>query len=137
MEQHVKVQVHQTVKQGDTKNHFNHQTQGIHINKNASFIRYDETSDEARTTHVTVKITDADVKIIRKGDVNMTLHFVEGQDTITYYHIAEGKMVFTVRTLRVLHFVTPEGGKLKIHYKLYQENHLIGTYQYELTYKEC
>ncbi|MGV3042983.1 DUF1934 domain-containing protein [Staphylococcus rostri] len=136
MEQQVKIQTHQVVKQGDTKQQYTYQTQGLRVRKNAEFIRYDETI-EGTAVNVTVKITDEGVKIIRKGDVHMTLHLLEGQQTTSYYHIPEGKVVFTVETLRVLHFLTATGGKLKVHYKLYQGDDPIGTYQYELTYEEC
>lgn len=136
VEQQVTIQTHQVVKQGDTKQRYTHETQGVRVQKNAEFIRYDETV-EGSVVNVTVKITDEGVKIIRKGDVHMTLHLLEGQTTTSYYHIPEGKMVFTVETLRVLHFVSETGGKLKVHYKLYQGDDPVGTYQYELTYEEC
>ncbi|WP_269747493.1 DUF1934 family protein [Staphylococcus felis] len=45
----------------------------------------------------------------------MTLHFVEGQDTMTFYHIPELKMVLSVQTLSILHFVRDQGGKLNVH----------------------
>ena len=35
-----------------------------------------------------------------------------------------------------MHFVTYNGGKLKIHYELYQDEQKMGSYQYEINYKE-
>ncbi|MCD0831467.1 DUF1934 domain-containing protein, partial [Staphylococcus aureus] len=32
--------------------------------------------------------------------------------------------------------VSGDGGKLKIHYELYQDNEKMGSYQYEINYKE-
>lgn len=136
VEQQVAIQIHQVVKQGDTKTQYTHKTQGVRIQKNAEFIRYEETIENTNV-NVTVKMMNDGVKIIRKGDVHMTLHLLEGQQTTAFYHIPEGKMVFKVQTLRVLHFLTESGGKLKVHYKLYQGEEPIGTYQYELTYEEC
>ncbi len=48
----------------------------------------------------------------------MNLHFVEGQTTTTFYDISAGRIPLEVKTLRILHFVSGDGGKLKIHYEL-------------------
>ena len=77
---------------------------------------------------------DDSVKLIRKGDINMNLHFVEGQTTTTFYDISAGRIPLEVKTLRILHFVSGDGGKLKIHYELYQDNEKMGSYQYEINY---
>ena len=66
----------------------------------------------------------------------MNLHFVEGEDTITLYEITGGRIPLTVRTHSILHFVTEHGGKLKVHYDLIQDDEKMGSYQYEITYKE-
>ena len=91
---------------------------------------------EEAKVNVTIKIEDSGVKLIRKGDINMNLHFVEGEETTTLYDIPAGRIPLTVKTLSILHFVTPNGGKLKIHYELYQNEEKMGSYQYELNYKE-
>lgn len=88
--------------------------------RNAEFIRYNEQIDEAQV-QVTVKIEDSGVKIIRKGDIKMNLHFVEGEDTITLYEITGGRIPLTVRTHSIIQFVTADGGKLKVHYDLIQD----------------
>ena len=74
--------------------------------------------------------------LIRKGDINMNLHFVEGHETTTLYDVPTGKIPLTVKTLSLMHFVTHNGGKLKIHYELYQDEQKMGSYQYEINYKE-
>ena len=50
--------------------------------ENADYIRYQE-----QIVNVTIKIEERGVKLIRKGDINMNLHFVEGHDTTTLYDI--------------------------------------------------
>ena len=45
-------------------------------------------------------------------------------------------MVLTVHTMSILHFVSENGGKLKVYYALFQGNEQIGKYQYEIKYKE-
>ena len=103
--------------------------------KFADFIRYEEQIEDAKV-NVTIKIEDSGVKLIRKGDINMNLHFVEGHETTTLYDVPTGKIPLTVKTLSLMHFVTHNGGKLKIHYELYQDEQKMGSYQYEINYKE-
>ena len=54
--------------------------------ENADYIRYQEQIEDA-VVNVTIKIEERGVKLIRKGDINMNLHFVEGHDTTTLYDI--------------------------------------------------
>lgn len=105
------------------------------VEKGEDWIRYQEQIEDA-TVNVTVKLTDESVKLIRKGDIHMNMHFIEGQDTTTFYELPHGKMVLTVHTMSILHFVTSDGGKLKVHYALFQGDEKMGTYQYEMKYKE-
>lgn len=135
MENNVFIHTKQVVKQHDDKQKFSFKTEGTWQKRQADFIRYKETIEDA-TVNVTVKIEQAGVKIIRKGDMNMNIHFVEGEDTITLYEINGGRIPLTVHTHSILHFVTDDGGKVKVHYDLLQEDEKMGTYQYEISYKE-
>ncbi|VED63729.1 Uncharacterized beta-barrel protein ywiB [Staphylococcus delphini] len=135
MEHNIKIDVHQIVKRDAEKEHFSHQTTGQWLKKGEDWIRYQEQIEDA-TVNVTIKLTDESVKLMRKGDINMNMHFIEGQDTTTFYELPHGKMVLTVHTMSILHFVTPDGGKLKVHYALFQGDEKMGTYQYEMKYKE-
>lgn len=135
LENNVNIQTKQVVKQFDNKEKFTTNTQGTWQKRNAEFIRYQENIDDV-VVNVTVKIEETGVKIIRKGEIKMNLHFVEGEDTITLYEITGGRIPLTVRTHSILHFVTEHGGKLKVHYDLIQDEEKMGSYQYEITYKE-
>lgn len=53
--------------------------------KHADYIRYQEQIESA-VVNVTIKIEDNGVKLIRKGDINMNLHFVEGKDTKQHFY---------------------------------------------------
>ncbi|PZG78290.1 DUF1934 domain-containing protein [Staphylococcus aureus] len=123
------------LKQHNEKEKFEFTTEGTWQQRQANFIRYVEQIEDA-TVNVTIKVDDDSVKLIRKGDINMNLHFVEGQTTTTFYDISAGRIPLEVKTLRILHFVSGDGGKLKIHYELYQDNEKMGSYQYEINYKE-
>ena len=86
--------------------------QKVLATKFADFIRYEEQIEDAKV-NVTIKIEDTGVKLIRKGDINMNFHFVEGHETTTLYDVPAGKIPLTVKTLSLKHFVTHNGGKLK------------------------
>ncbi|NFW85721.1 DUF1934 family protein [Staphylococcus aureus] len=123
------------LKQHNEKEKFEFTTEGTWQQRQSNFIRYVEQIEDA-TVNVTIKVDDDSVKLIRKGDINMNLHFVEGQTTTTFYDISAGRIPLEVKTLRILHFVSGDGGKLKIHYELYQDNEKMGSYQCEINYKE-
>ncbi|QNW34293.1 DUF1934 family protein [Staphylococcus aureus] len=123
------------LKQHNEKEKFEFTTEGTWQQRQSNFIRYVEQIEDA-TVNVTIKVDDDSVKLIRKGDINMNLHFVEGQTTTTFYDISAGRIPLEVKTLHILHFVSGDGGKLKIHYELYQDNEKMGSYQYEINYKE-
>ncbi|AFR72685.1 TPA: DUF1934 domain-containing protein [Staphylococcus aureus] len=135
MDKKVSIYTKQVLKQHNEKEKFEFTTEGTWQQRQSNFIRYVEQIEDA-TVNVTIKVDDDSVKLIRKGDINMNLHFVEGQATTTFYDISAGRIPLEVKTLRILHFVSGDGGKLKIHYELYQDNEKMGSYQYEINYKE-
>ncbi|GBW47831.1 putative beta-barrel protein YwiB [Staphylococcus aureus] len=135
MDKKVSIQTKQVLKQHNEKEKFEFTTEGTWQQRQSNFIWYVEQIEDA-TVNVTIKVDDDSVKLIRKGDINMNLHFVEGQTTTTFYDISAGRIPLEVKTLRILHFVSGDGGKLKIHYELYQDNEKMGSYQYEINYKE-
>ncbi|HDA6473921.1 TPA: DUF1934 domain-containing protein [Staphylococcus aureus] len=135
MDKKISIQTKQVLKQHNEKEKFEFTTEGTWQQRQSNFIRYVEQIEDA-TVNVTIKVDDGSVKLIRKGDINMNLHFVEGQTTTTFYDISAGRIPLEVKTLRILHFVSGDGGKLKIHYELYQDNEKMGSYQYEINYKE-
>ncbi len=135
LDEKVSIYTKQVLKQHNEKEKFEFTTEGTWQQRQSNFIRYVEQIEDA-TVNVTIKVDDDSVKLIRKGDINMNLHFVEGQATTTFYDISAGRIPLEVKTLRILHFVSGDGGKLKIHYELYQDNEKMGSYQYEINYKE-
>lgn len=135
LDKKVSIQTKQVLKQHNEKEKIEFTTEGTWQQRQSNFIRYVEQIEDA-TVNVTIKVDDDSVKLIRKGDINMNLHFVEGQTTTTFYDISAGRIPLEVKTLRILHFVSGDGGKLKIHYELYQDNEKMGSYQYEINYKE-
>ena len=83
LDKNIKIQTKQVLKQNDEKQKFEFTTEGAWQKRRAEFIRYEEKIEEAKV-NVTIKIEDNGVKLIRKGDINMNLHFVEGKKQLHY-----------------------------------------------------
>ena len=60
-------------------------------NKNLQILYVTKNKLKMPKVNVTIKIEDSGVKLIRKGDINMNLHFVEGHETTTLYDVPTGK----------------------------------------------
>ena len=120
LDKNIHIQTKQVLKQNGENKHLNFLLR-IMATKHADYIRYQEQIESA-IVNVTIKIEDNGVKLIRKGDINMNLHFVEGKDTTTLYTIPAGRIPLIVRTKNILHFVNENGGKLKIQYELHQND---------------
>ncbi|KOR14294.1 hypothetical protein AMC75_05340 [Staphylococcus carnosus] len=136
MDQNIRIQTLQVIKRDGETDEFEYETNGTWQEKRqVEYIRYDEQIEDI-TIHVTLKIQDGEVKLMRSGEIKQNLHFVEGKDTVSLYEIPAGKIPLTVRTLSINHFIQPEMSKLKIRYELFQDEEKRGTYLYQITYKE-
>ncbi|ANZ34098.1 DUF1934 family protein [Staphylococcus carnosus] len=136
MDQNIRIQTLQVIKRDGETDEFEYETNGTWQEKRqVEYIRYDEQIEDI-TIHVTLKIQDGEVKLMRSGEIKQNLHFVEGKDTVSLYEIPAGKIPLTVRTLSINHFIQPEMSKLKIRYELFQDEEKMGTYLYQITYKE-
>ena len=101
LNKNINIQTRQVLKQNGEKQRFEFTTKGSWQQKFADFIRYEEQIEDAKV-NVTIKIEDSGVKLIRKGDINMNLHFVEGHETTTLYDVPTGKIPLTVKTLSLM-----------------------------------
>ncbi|WP_323703325.1 DUF1934 domain-containing protein [Mammaliicoccus sp. Dog046] len=135
MKEDITINIKQVVKQNGEKSTFQTDTTGTYHKKNSDIIRYEETIDDQIVKNM-LKIEDNGVKIHRTGTVKTVFHFVEGQDTISYYDTEAGRMTMNVHTLSVKHFQDDNKGKLKIHYQLSDQSGLLGTYQFQINFKE-
>ena len=136
LDQNIHIQTLQVIKRDGETDEFEYETNGTWQEKRqVEDIRFDEQIEDI-TIHVTLKIQDGEVKLMRNGEIKQNLHFVEGKDTVSLYEIPAGKIPLTVRTLSINHFIQPEMSKLKIRYELFQDEEKMGTYLYQITYKE-
>lgn len=135
MKENININIKQVVKQNGEKETFQTKTSGTFHRRNSDIIRYEETIDEQIVKNM-LKIEDDGVKIHRTGAVKTVFHFVEGQKTISYYDTDAGRMTMHVNTLSIKHFIDDQQGKLRIHYQLSDQTGLLGTYQFQINYKE-
>ena len=134
LNKNIDVQTKQVLKQNGEKQNLN-LLRKVHGKEKRRLYSIPEQIEDA-VVNVTIKIEERGVKLIRKGDINMNLHFVEGHDTTTLLRYTSGRIPLTVKTRSILHFVNENGGKLKIQYELHQNDEKMGSYQYEINYKE-
>lgn len=135
MEANININIKQVVKQNGEKETFQTNTLGTFHRRNSDIIRYEETIDEQIVKNM-LKIEADGVKIHRTGALKTVFHFVEGQETISYYDTEAGRMTMRVNTLSIKHFINDQQGKLRIHYQLSDQTGLLGTYQFQINYKE-
>ena len=98
MKENININIKQVVKQNGEKETFQTKTSGTFHRRNSDIIRYEETIDEQIVKNM-LKIEDDGVKIHRTGAVKTVFHFVEGQETISYYDTEAGRMTMHVNTL--------------------------------------
>ncbi|PTI28236.1 MULTISPECIES: DUF1934 domain-containing protein [Mammaliicoccus] len=135
MEENIHINIKQVVKQNGEKSTFQTSTSGTYHRRNSDIIRYEETIDNQIVKNM-LKIENNGVKIHRTGAVKTVFHFVEGQETISYYDTEAGRMTMNVKTLSIKHDIDDIKGKLRIHYQLSDQTGLLGTYQFQINYKE-
>ncbi|GGI03260.1 MAG TPA: DUF1934 domain-containing protein [Staphylococcus sp.] len=135
MEENIHINIKQVVKQNGEKSTFQTNTSGTYHRRNSDIIRYEETIDNQIVKNM-LKIENNGVKIHRTGAVKTVFHFVEGQETISYYDTEAGRMTMNVKTLSIKHDIDDIKGKLRIHYQLSDQTGLLGTYQFQINYKE-
>nr|WP_263314267.1 DUF1934 family protein [Mammaliicoccus sp. Marseille-Q6498] len=135
MKENISINVKQVVKQNGEKTTFQTNTTGTYHKKMSDIIRYEETIDDNIVKNM-LKIEEDGVKIHRTGTVKTVFHFIEGQETVSYYDTDAGRMTMNVKTLSIKNYIDDEKGKLKIHYQLSDQSGLLGTYQFQINYKE-
>lgn len=135
MKENISINVKQVVKQNGEKTTFQTNTTGTYHKRMSDIIRYEETIDDNIVKNM-LKIEEDGVKIHRTGTVKTVFHFIEGQETVSYYDTDAGRMTMNVKTLSIKNYIDDEKGKLKIHYQLSDQSGLLGTYQFQINYKE-
>ncbi|SEN46292.1 Uncharacterized beta-barrel protein YwiB, DUF1934 family [Mesobacillus persicus] len=105
---------------------------GRYSEKGASrYLQYDEVMPEG-TTHTTVKVKEGEVLILRKGAVDMRLHFILDKKTSGNIKTTHGLMMTEADTKRIL----LAEGRVEVAYELTIQGSLAGTYEMKIEYEE-
>ncbi len=97
------------------------------IDKEDRYLRYTESLDE-HELKVTVRISDCNIKLQRRGIINMNFHFEKGMRTSTFYDSPAGRHQFEILT----HELDASDTGLYIEYDLFESGSLLGHYKYKL-----
>lgn len=114
---------------------FEVKTSGQLIDKQHTYITYAEVIDDI-TTNVRVKLEDNRIRIRRTGELSMDFLFVPTETTQNMYHMANQKAVMDITTNELVMEHAATHGHIYIQYSISTNNTVLGTYSYELTYKE-
>lgn len=128
---HVKQQI--TNEEGTETFEFN--VEGTLLKKLNTYILYNEYIENIRT-QVRVKIEHEQVRINRKGDLSLDFLFVPFETTQNMYHMANQKTVMEVTTNQLIMDIDDTAGYIYIQYTITNNNTVLGSYTYELNYKE-
>lgn len=95
-------------------------TSGEYYNKgNKHYILYEEVLEEDRsTTKNTIKISDQQIDILRKGPVNVHMTFEENKKNMTYYDTPFGQLLIGLDTYKIHKKVDEEQIQVIINYGL-------------------
>ncbi|WP_414048830.1 DUF1934 domain-containing protein [Macrococcus animalis] len=108
---------------------------GTLLKKMNTYIMYKEYIDDI-STDVRVKIESERVRINRKGELTLDFLFVPFETTQNMYHLANQKTVMEVTTNQLLMDSDDTSGKLYIQYTIKNNNTVLGSYTYDIEYKE-
>ncbi|TDM39177.1 DUF1934 domain-containing protein [Macrococcoides goetzii] len=128
---HIKQQI--TNSEGTETFEFN--TTGTLIKKAHTYIMYKETIDDIQTD-VRVKMEKERVRINRKGQLTLDFLFVPYETTQNMYHLANQKTVMEITTNQMFIESDEHSGKVYIQYTIVNNQTVLGSYTYDIEYKE-
>lgn len=135
----VQIRLHSSIQHpGQDKETHELQATGQFIEKaNSFYLRYDE-EQNGDTIQTTVKISENEALIMRKGAVTMRLPFDTERDRLGEYGTSPASMNLLVKTnqLEFAKEADRETGRFNVDYELHAEGSLLGTYKLTITYTE-
>lgn len=131
----IDIQVKQTVTTDEQTEVFEFNTTGECLKKRHTYIIYEEVLEDIKT-QVRVKVEDGQVRIHRKGALSLDFLFVPYETTQNMYHMANQKTVMDITTNQLHIEHNDQGGHIYIQYHINNNGANLGSYSYEITYKE-
>jgi uncharacterized beta-barrel protein YwiB (DUF1934 family) len=102
------------------------------IKGSSAYLKYEESMPEG-TIQTTVKVKDAEVLILRKGAVDMRLHFLLNKITSGTYKTPHGLLMTEADTKKI----ELEDGRIEIRYHLSIQGSRAGTYHMNINYEKA
>ena len=95
-------------------------TPGEYYFKNGKhYILYEEVHEEDQTiTKNTIKVSEDQIDILRKGTINVHMTFEENKNNITFYNTPFGQLLIGINTYKIEKDIKDDGMLLKITYGL-------------------
>ncbi|MCE4957766.1 DUF1934 domain-containing protein [Macrococcoides caseolyticum] len=131
----IDIHIKQQITNSEGTETFEFDTLGTLIKKANTYIMYKEYIDDI-STDVRVKIESERVRINRKGELTLDFLFVPFETTQNMYTLANQKTVMEVTTHQLLINSDENSGKIYIQYTIVNNSTVLGSYTYELQYKE-
>lgn len=105
---------------------------------NTYYVTYKEsevTGMEGTTT--TLKITDANITLMRFGTVNTQFIFEQGQKHMAYYDTESGALTIGIYTNEFSVNVNDSGGEISVGYEVEIDNHVTGFNGFRMLIREA
>jgi len=119
----------------DAETH-NLEATGTYIKKaGTSYLKFVETT-EGKEIRTTVKMSDDDALILRRGALDMRLPFIVGSELPGTYGNGPASFKLRVKTKRLAINNGHQHGSFNVAYELHAEGALLGTYELTITYTE-
>lgn len=131
----IEIHIKQQITNSEGTETFDLITTGTLIKKAHTYIMYKETIDDI-LTDVRVKVEDERVRINRKGQLTLDFLFVPYETTQNMYHLANQKTVMEVTTNQMFIESDEHSGKVYIQYTIVNNQTVLGSYRYDIEYKE-
>ncbi len=131
----IEIHIKQQITNSEGTETFDLITTGTLIKKAHTYIMYKETIDDI-VTDVRVKVEDERVRINRKGQLTLDFLFVPYETTQNMYHLANQKTVMEVTTNQMFIESDEHSGKVYIQYTIVNNQTVLGSYTYDIEYKE-
>ncbi|WLD93207.1 DUF1934 domain-containing protein [Alkalihalobacillus sp. AL-G] len=109
----------------------------LYQKESATYVRYEEVINETDKVNTTIKITDGDATIIRRGAVSMRQQFIQGEQTDGTYGSLYGPIKIGTDT-KSMDFKWDERtkvGALSLEYRVLFEGEETGNHQLSIRLK--
>lgn len=138
IERPVRISLHSSIQHpGQDKETHEMQMAGSYLEKAGNaYLRYVEEQDNEKI-QTTVKMGNDEALIMRTGPLKMRLPFVVDGERPGEYKNAHANFKLLVKTKKLNYLKeTDIAGRFVVHYELYTEGSLLGTYELSITYSE-